>query len=1063
VTNDALAPSNAEFSSVAGRNPREHDIAITVDTTASPDAYYAWEYDGNSWDSVPNLISGNLVVDGSITADKITVDNLAAINSDLGTLTAGSIDASVVTVTNLSASNINTGSLAADYIDVSGVISAGSILTDSATIGNDIQIGSGESVFKADSNGIYLGNETFADAEFRVTPAGALTATSATISGAITATSLTLDSSVSIGAGNLSYDTVTLTNVDGELKINDEGVDTAQIKNNAVDITKIADTLQSTNYSAGSAGWKLTTDGTFEAGNGTFRGALTATSLTLEGTSISESQLASGVQDSLGLADSALQIGDIAEIISEGNIPTGQLTFNDTGSKTVSYDGNDISVTGGSDNTWDTQVYSSEHYASPCVLQFETTFNSTYRFMMGLNEDPTTNASFASIDYAWYLNTSTATIYENGSQAAPDGGAFSYSIGDKFSIVYDGDNVYYYHNDTLKRTVTGVGAKDFYLDSSLYDTPLTINDVRFAPISRIDYGSIGGVTITPGKLYQGAGTFQGSTTGFYLDSSGQFSLTDKLSFDGTELFVDGNIDVSDYVRAGTGSNTAIISGRDADEYAFWAGAGFETDGGPSGGNAPFRVTRDGKVIMTNFALYSEAGTKLFDSQDGLLALPQTAVAQASGSLVPQVSEELTSGTDTFTVTLSSTQTITANFAYPVGALYYSGTSLTDAQNNVSSAFAVTLQYSSDSGSTWNTFGSTQNFSKVTSGTPTSSQYLVIANSFTVSIIYGATPTTVYVASLQSNRGAIDEGMTLVGSTSQSLAAGTYLVRMVFSATGGSGTGAPATDKTREIRLTTSGAGFTVSDGTVSDGVGTSATTGWVLQNFVEKTESDNVTINGTLTLGGDLVVNGTTTTINSTTLTVDDKNIVLADGAANAAAADGAGITIDGANAALTYVSASDTLEVNKGFRVADSSDMGFGTAKAGSSVNHTASVDEGIFWHTSNDYGIYRTAGAWTAGNYQQLRLKWATGIEIDGGNAHAKSGVNIINSDLQMAGTTVIDGSRNITSSTITNSNTISSQYFVSYGGQELILAAGESVTQLNGVTGGNPLQAELRLRGR
>ncbi len=53
-----------------------------------------------------------------------------------------------------------------------------------ATFSGSIQIGSGESVFKADTNGIYLGNETFASAEFRVTPAGALTATSATLSSA---------------------------------------------------------------------------------------------------------------------------------------------------------------------------------------------------------------------------------------------------------------------------------------------------------------------------------------------------------------------------------------------------------------------------------------------------------------------------------------------------------------------------------------------------------------------------------------------------------------------------------------------------------------------------------------------------------------------------------------------------------------------------------------------------------------------------------------------------------------------------------------------------------------
>ena len=69
---------------------------------------------------------------------------------------------------------------------------------------------------------------------------------------------------------------------------------------------------------------------------------------------------------------------------------------------------------------------------------------------------------------------------------------------------------------------------------------------------------------------------------------------------------------------------------------------------------------------------------------------------------------------------------------------------------------------------------------------------------------------------------------------------------------------------------------------------------------------------GTLVIAGNLQVDGTTTTINSTTLTVDDKNIVLASGAANSAAADGAGITIDGASATILYTDATGSLDLNK-------------------------------------------------------------------------------------------------------------------------------------------------------
>lgn len=58
---------------------------------------------------------------------------------------------------------------------------------------------------------------------------------------------------------------------------------------------------------------------------------------------------------------------------------------------------------------------------------------------------------------------------------------------------------------------------------------------------------------------------------------------------------------------------------------------------------------------------------------------------------------------------------------------------------------------------------------------------------------------------------------------------------------------------------------------------------------------------GTVRILGGLTVEGTTTTINSTTLTVDDKNIVVASGAVDSAAADGAGLTVDTAGASLIY------------------------------------------------------------------------------------------------------------------------------------------------------------------
>ena len=69
---------------------------------------------------------------------------------------------------------------------------------------------------------------------------------------------------------------------------------------------------------------------------------------------------------------------------------------------------------------------------------------------------------------------------------------------------------------------------------------------------------------------------------------------------------------------------------------------------------------------------------------------------------------------------------------------------------------------------------------------------------------------------------------------------------------------------------------------------------------------------GTVEVKGNLQVNGTTTTVNSTTLDVADINITVAKGAANSGAADGAGLTVDGANATLIYRSTGDKWIFNK-------------------------------------------------------------------------------------------------------------------------------------------------------
>tara|TARA_R100000329_G_scaffold150907_1_gene145084 strand:- start:5730 stop:6608 length:879 start_codon:yes stop_codon:yes gene_type:complete len=114
-----------------------------------------------------------------------------------------------------------------------------------------------------------------------------------------------------------------------------------------------------------------------------------------------------------------------------------------------------------------------------------------------------------------------------------------------------------------------------------------------------------------------------------------------------------------------------------------------------------------------------------------------------------------------------------------------------------------------------------------------------------------------------------------------------------------------------------------------------------------------------LTLSGNLQVNGTTTTVASSTMTVADKNIELAKGAANDAAADGGGITLESGdgNKTITWTNASDSWEFNQDIKITTGS-LNIVGIEGGPSTIHL-NADEG-----DDNADIWRIQ-ANTAGNF--------------------------------------------------------------------------------------------------
>ena len=78
VTDSASAPTAAQFTTAAGRSPKNGDVFLATDTTTATDKVHPWTYStaSSSWTENTNFISGDLIVDGSITGDQITANSI---------------------------------------------------------------------------------------------------------------------------------------------------------------------------------------------------------------------------------------------------------------------------------------------------------------------------------------------------------------------------------------------------------------------------------------------------------------------------------------------------------------------------------------------------------------------------------------------------------------------------------------------------------------------------------------------------------------------------------------------------------------------------------------------------------------------------------------------------------------------------------------------------------------------------------------------------------------------------------------------------------------------------
>lgn len=121
--------------------------------------------------------------------------------------------------------------------------------------------------------------------------------------------------------------------------------------------------------------------------------------------------------------------------------------------------------------SWDTQAYCTIPFTAPCTFEFNKTASSgddgNSYVMIGWNPDPTTDASYGSIDHCAYpYRADIYSVYNNGSQVHFSS---AWDTTKKFYIVYDTDGyIRHYNGSTLLYSVNYGTGVTVYIDSSFY-------------------------------------------------------------------------------------------------------------------------------------------------------------------------------------------------------------------------------------------------------------------------------------------------------------------------------------------------------------------------------------------------------------------------------------------------------------------------------------------------------------------------------------------------------------------------------------------------------------------
>lgn len=175
----------------------------------------------------------------------------------------------------------------------------------------------------------------------------------------------------------------------------------------------------------------------------------------------------------------------------EGPPNFGLANFN---SNTVIAGNKLIKVAG--DGNWNASIHSTESFKGGATVSFVVD-NGPNSFMVGLNTDPTTDASYSSLDFAIYIAGTTVQVYESA-YMMHERTSFS-AVGDVWTVTYNGKSVVYSKNGTPFYTNSSPAPNlTLFLDSSMSTPGMTVPFGRILAFAAAGPAGTDGATGSPG-------------------------------------------------------------------------------------------------------------------------------------------------------------------------------------------------------------------------------------------------------------------------------------------------------------------------------------------------------------------------------------------------------------------------------------------------------------------------------------------------------------------------------------------------------------------------------------